>query len=163
MTTENADEHKWVMIEREFDAPIETVWNMWTDAALFQQWYGPNGMQIPVAEMDVVSGGRRKICMEMQRGEKTMQMWTCGEYKEVTAPTRLSYTESMCDVDGNIISPESMGMPAGHPEVTEIIVELSENGGKTKMKMIHIGVPAGSPGAGGWNQAFDKLAALLGS
>lgn len=118
-------------------------------------------MQISVAEMDVVVGGRRKICMEMQRGDQTMQMWFSGEYKEVNAPSRLVYTGSMCDADGNIISPESMGMPAGHPEVTEIIVELVENDGTTKMKMIHIGVPAGSPGAGGWNQAFDKMATLL--
>jgi uncharacterized protein YndB with AHSA1/START domain len=157
------DENKWVMIERDFDAPIETVWNMWTNPAFFRTWYGPMGMEIPVAEMDVVVGGRRKICMEMQRGDQTMKMWTCGEYKEVDAPSRLVYTESMCDEDGKIISPESMGMPAGQPEVTEIIVELSEKDGKTHMKMIHIGVPAGSPGAGGWGQAFDKLAALLGS
>lgn len=149
------------MIEREFDAPIETIWDMWTKAELFQKWYGPMGAKIPVAEMDVTVGGRRKICMEMQRGEQAMKMWFCGEYKEVDAPTRLVYTESMCDADGNVLSPESMGMPPGHPEVTEIIVELSANGDKTKMKMIHIGVPAGSPGAGGWGMAFDKMAALI--
>ena len=47
-------EQDWVRIERTFDAPINTIWNMWTDAVMFQQWYGPNGMDIPVAEMDVV-------------------------------------------------------------------------------------------------------------
>ena len=154
-------ENEWVIIERSFDAPIETVWKMWTDAALFRQWYGPNGMVIPVAEMDVTVGGARKICMEMKRGDHTMTMWFSGEYKEVSAPSRLVYTESMCDKDGNIISPQSMGMPPGHPDVTEVIVELSETGGKTNMKMIHVGVPAGSNGEGGWNQAFDKLSVLL--
>ena len=160
MPNENS-ENEWVMIEREFDASIETVWDLWTKPELFQKWYGPMGAKIPVAEMDLTVGGRRKICMEMQRGEQTMQMWTCGEFKEVEAPTRLVYTESMCDADGNVISPESMGMPPGHPDVTEIIVELTEVDGKTKMKMIHIGVPAGSPGAGGWGMAFDKMGALL--
>ena len=155
------DDNKWVLIERVFDAPIKTVWKMWTDPVLFQQWYGPNGMNIPVAEMDIVVGGKRKICMEMVRSERTMTMWFSGEYREIEEPTRLVYTESMCDADGNIISPQAMGMPEGHPEVTEIIVELSESGDKTKMKMIHIGVPADSGGAGGWAQAFDKLAILL--
>jgi len=156
-----SDENEWVIIERSFEAPIETVWKMWTDVALFKQWYGPNGMQIPVAEMNVTVGGARKICMEMKQGDHTMAMWFSGEYKEVSAPSRLVYTESMCDENGDIISPQSMGMSEGHPDVTEVIVELSDDNGKTKMKMIHIGIPAGSNGAGGWNQAFDKLAALF--
>ncbi|MBL4870656.1 MAG: SRPBCC domain-containing protein [Robiginitomaculum sp.] len=155
------NENKWVLIERVFDAPIETVWKMWTDPALFQKWYGPNGMKVPVVEMDVVVGGRRKICMEMVRPERTMIMWFTGQYKEVEEPTRLVYTESMSDQDGNIISPEAMGMPKGHPEVTEIIIELSKDNGKTRMKMVHIGVPADSGGAGGWTQAINKLAALV--
>lgn len=153
--------NEWVMIERVFDAPIETVWKMWTDPSLFRKWYGPNGMEVPVAEMDVVIGGRRKICMKMVRPDRTMTMWFTGEYKEIEEPTRLVYTESMCDQDGNIMSPQSMGMPEGHPEITEIIIELSEDNGKTRMKLIHIGVPADSGGAGGWTQAIDKLAALL--
>ena len=133
------NENKWMKIERSFDAPIGTVWDMWTRAEMFQKWYGPNGMSIPVAEMDVVVGGKRKICMEMKRPDHTMQMWFTGEYKEVQAPTRLVYTESMCDADGNLISPQSMGMPEGHPDVTEIIVEqlgVSADQVKPESKMI---------------------------
>jgi len=149
----------WVKIDRTFDAPIDKVWEMWTDAALFAKWYGPMGMTIPVAEMDVTPGGRRKICMEMKA--RNMTMWFTGEYKEIEKPTRLVYTESMCDADGNIIPPSAMGMPEGHPEVTEIIVELSEDGESTNMTLYHIGVPAGSPGEGGWRMSIDKLAAAL--
>ncbi|MEM8935960.1 MAG: SRPBCC domain-containing protein [Pseudomonadota bacterium] len=155
------NEIDWVRIERTFNAPIETVWAMWTQAELFQKWYGPNGMTIPFAEMDVVEGGARKICMQMETPDKTMTMWFTGEYKEVKPTHRLIYTESMCDQDGNILSPQSMGMPEGHPETTEVIVELTERGGKTVMKLTHIGVPADSGGAGGWAQAIDKMAALL--
>ncbi len=156
-----ATETDWVRIEREFEAPIETIWKMWTEADLFQQWYGPNGMKIPVAEMNVVEGGQRKICMQMEMPDKTMTMWLVGEYKEVSPLSRLVYTESMADEQGNVLSPESMGMPPGHPERTEIIVELSEAGGKTTMKMTHVGVPADSRGAGGWAQAIEKMAALI--
>jgi len=154
-------ENQWVVIDRKFNAPIETLWKMWTDPKLFKQWYGPNGMQIPVAEMDVTIGGKRKICMEMNKGSHTMTMWFSGEFKEINPPTRLVYTESMCDSDGNIIAPQTMGMPAGHPDVTEVIIELTANEDQTHMKLIHIGVPAGSNGAGGWNHAFDTLAAQL--
>ncbi|WP_299662583.1 SRPBCC domain-containing protein [uncultured Ruegeria sp.] len=155
------EENKWVKIEREFDAPIDTIWDMWTDPALFRAWYGPRGMTVPVAEMDVVVGGTRKVCMEMTSAERPMKMWFTGVYKEVTRPHRLVYTESMCDEDGTLITPQSMGMPDDFPDITEIIVELSEVNGKTLMTMVHIGVEAGTAGAGGWNQAFDKLAEYL--
>jgi uncharacterized protein YndB with AHSA1/START domain len=155
------DQQDWVKIVREFDAPIALVWAMWTDPELFKQWYGPMGMTVPVAEMDVVVGGTRKVCMEMQSPERTMSMWFIGIYKEIQSPSRLVYTESMCDAEGTIIPAESMGMPPGHPDITEVIVELSEADGKTTMTMVHVGVPDGSPGAGGWNQAFDKLAGLI--
>ena len=90
-------ETDWVEIERTLAANPETVWRMWTDPGLFQQWYGPNGMQVPVAEMNVAAGGTRKICMRMESPERTMTMWFIGEFQEVTPPHRLVYTESMCD------------------------------------------------------------------
>jgi len=152
----------WVRITREFDAPIETIWNMWTDPALFAQWYGPNGFSVPVAEMDLTVGGTRKICMEMKTPEHTMTMWFTGVYKDISEPKRLIYTESMCDADGNLIPPKDIGMPEGSPDVTEVVIELSEEGGRTRMTMTHKGVPAGSPGEGGWNQAFDKLEKVVG-
>lgn len=155
------DDQTWVRIERTFDAPIETIWSMWTDPARFAQWYGPRGMSIPVAEMDVTVGGTRKICMEMQTPDRTMSMWFTGVYKEVTEPTRLVYTESMCDENGVLIPAESMGMPPGHPDVTDVIVELTADGARTHMVMVHVGVPEGSAGDGGWRQAFDKLAEHL--
>lgn len=155
------DDSQWVRIERSFDAAIDAVWGMWTDPALFASWYGPKGMTIPVAEMDVTVGGTRKICMEMQSPERTMTMWLTGVYKVISPPHRLVYTEAMCDADGTLLAPEAMGMPADTPQITEVIVELREEGGKTHMTMVHRGVPAGTAGEGGWRQAIEKLAARL--
>lgn len=157
------NEENWVRIEREFDAPIEVVWSMWADPEMFKRWYGPQGFTVPVAEMDVTVGGIRKICMEMKRPDQTMTMWFTGVYKDVAMPTRLVYTESMCDADGNLISPQDMGMPEGSPDITEVVIQLAERNGKTHMIMVHKGVPAGTAGEGGWNQAIDKLGELLAS
>jgi len=153
-------DNKWIRIERDFACPIDLVWKMWTDPALFKKWYGPNGMSVPSAEMDVTVGGTRKVCMSMQSPERSMKMWFTGVYKEVSAPRRLVYTESMCDADGTLISPQTMGMPDTFPDITEVIVELTQTGDTTRMVMVHVGVEAGTAGAGGWNQAFDKLAVL---
>lgn len=151
------DQANWVRITREFQAGIEDVWRMWTDPEHFASWYGPMGMSVPVAEMDLNVGGTRKICMA--RGE--MKMWFTGVYKEIDAPRRLVYTEAMCQEDGTLIPPSAMGMPEGTPDITEVIVDLVEDGDVTRMTMVHAGVPEGSPGEGGWNQAFDKLAERL--
>ena len=148
-----------VVIERHFDAPLELIWRMWTESEHFAAWYGPMGATIPVAKMDVQVGGSRHICMAMETPNGPMQMWFVGEFTEIVANERLVYTESMSDEAGNVISPAQMGMPDGHPESTQVIVELEAVDGKTKMTMTHVGVPADSPGAGGWGMAFDKLAA----
>ena len=148
-----------VVIERSFDAPTDLIWQMWTDPEHFKAWYGPDGASIPVAKMDVRVGGSRLVCMEMETPGGLMQMWFTGEYREVVENERLVYTESMSDENGNVLSPSDMGMPAGHPTTTEVIVELEDVAGRTKMVMTHAGIPADSPGAAGWTMALDKLAA----
>ncbi len=154
------DQPNWVRLQRTFDAPIERVWQMWTDPELYKQWYGPMGMNVPTAEMDVQVGGTRKVNMYMKTPDREMSMWFTGVFKELNAPNRLVYTEAMCQPDGTLIPPESMGMPAGSPDFTEVIVELTEDGGKTHMTMVHVGVPEGTAGEGGWNQALDALVAF---
>lgn len=144
-----------IVIERVFDAPIDLIWHMWTQPEHFKQWYGPEGFSVPVAEMDVQVGGKRRVGMTLPDG--SMTMWTIGEYKEVSPITRLVYTESMADQDGNV-----MEMP-GMPSITEVIVELEAVDGGTRMTMTHAGVPADSPGKSGWEQAFTKLARHIAS
>jgi uncharacterized protein YndB with AHSA1/START domain len=147
-----------VVMERTFDAPTALVWRMWTEPEHFAAWYGPAGATVPVARMDVRVGGTRLVCMQMDTPNGPMQMWFTGEYREVVENKRLVYTESMCDENGNVLRPSELGMPAGHPTTTEILVELDDLGGRTRMTLTHLGVPEGSPGAAGWGMALDKLA-----
>lgn len=150
-----------VEIERTFDAPIATIWQMWTEAEHFASWYGPVGATIPTCTMNVEVGGTRHMCMEMETPNGTMQMWFVGEYREISPMTRLVYTESMSNEAGDVLTPADMGMPGDGPSVTEVVVELTEAGDQTHMKMQHIGIPHDSPGGMGWNMALDKLEGLL--
>jgi uncharacterized protein YndB with AHSA1/START domain len=152
-----------VVIERTFDAPIDLVWRMWTEPEHFKVWFGPDGVAIPVAKMDVRVGGTRLVCMEVQSPAGPMRMWFTGEYLEVIEHERLVYTESVCDENGNVAVPSDVGMPAEHPMTTEIRVELVTVAGRTRMLMTHAGIPADSPGAAGWTMAFDKLTAYIAS
>jgi uncharacterized protein YndB with AHSA1/START domain len=150
-------ETKDVQIERTFEAPLDLIWSMWTEADHFANWYGPMGATISKAEMDVQVGGSRHIAMAMETPNGPMQMYFVGEYREIDPKTRLVYTEGMADEDGNPLRAEQMGMPAGTPMETSVIVELEDLGGSTKMVMTHVGVPADSPGGQGWNMAIEKM------
>ena len=145
-----------VVIERIFEAPVDLIWQMWIQPEHFKKWYGPKGFTVPVAEMEMLVGGKRLICMASPDG--SMKMWTTGEYTEIVPNERLVYTESPADENGNVVSPSAMGMPDGYPATTEVTVLLEDLGGRTIMVMTHAGMPADSGAGGGWEQAFDKLA-----
>lgn len=150
-----------IVIERIFNAPVELIWQLWTQPAHFKNWYGPQGASVPVAEMDVRVGGKRLICMQMQRPNGVMKMWSTGEYKEIVPNQRLVFSESMSDENGNVMSAADMGMPEGFPVTTEVIVVLEDLGGRTKMTMSHVGMSAESGAGGGWEQAFSKMEEYL--
>jgi uncharacterized protein YndB with AHSA1/START domain len=150
-----------VVIEHRFDAPVELIWQMWTDPAHFRAWYGPEGASIPTAEMEVRVGGSRLVCMEVQTPNGPMRMWFAGEYLEVVENERLVYTEFMSDENGIVKSPTDMGMPEGHPTTTEVRVEIHADGVGTRMVLTHSGIPDGSPGAAGWRMAIAKLTDYL--
>lgn len=144
-----------VVIERTLDAPIDLVWQLWTDPEHFKKWYGPQGFSVPVAKIDLRVGGDRLVCMSSPDG--SMNMWTTGRHKEIIPKTRLVYTESPADEHGNVVSPAAMGMPDGYPDETEVTVWLEDLDGKTKMILTHAGIPEDSPGRIGWEQAFVKM------
>lgn len=156
--TDTTGDDEAVVIERTFDAPVDVMWKMWTDPEHFKAWYGPTGANIPVVTMDLRIGGARFVGMEMKTPNGTMQMYFTGKFIDIVENRRLVYTEAMADEHGNVIPPETMGMPANHPATTEVRVELVDVETRTKMVLTHHGIPSGSPGETGWFMAFDKLA-----
>ena len=158
---DSTDSGDAVVLQRTFDAPVDLVWRMWTEAEHFAVWYGPTGASIAVARMDVRVGGGRLVCMEMPTPDGPMQMWFTGEYREVAEGRRLVYTESMSNENGDVLTPAEMGMPEDHPVLTVVTVELEVLGERTAVTLTHAGIPADSPGAAGWKMAFDALEAQL--
>jgi uncharacterized protein YndB with AHSA1/START domain len=137
-----------MVLERTFDAPPDLVWRMWTEPDHFRAWYGPEGVEVSAVRMDVRVGGRRDV--EMSAVDGGMRVWFTGEYREVVDHRRLVYTEAMTDADGNPQSSE-----------TEVVVELEDLDGRTRLVLTHVGLPADSHGATGWAMALDKLATAL--
>jgi uncharacterized protein YndB with AHSA1/START domain len=147
-----------VVIERTFDAPVQIVWQLWTDPTHFREWFGPTGVTVPVAELDVRVGGRRLVGMEMQTPDGPRRMWLAGEFRDIVEHERLVYTEFVADEDGN---QQAGAGPADVHATTEVRVEFEAVGERTNMRLTHVGIPSDSPGATGWTMAFEKLAELV--
>lgn len=150
MTDDRTASGDRIVIERLLEAPASLVWAMWTEPDHFASWYGPDGATIPEVEFDLRVGGVRRVCMEMTTPGGPMRMWFLGEHVELRPHHLLVYTEQVTGEDG---------APRG--DDTQVRVELTEEGARTRMVMTHLGVPEDSPGATGWAMAFDKLDARV--
>lgn len=147
-------EERLIEVTRTFEAPLELLWKAWTEPEHFMQWYGPKGFTAPTCEIDLHEGGRHLWSMLSPDGR---QMYFTGIYKEVAPMERLVYTDSPSDAEGNPI-----GMGDGMPDSMEVTVTFDHAEGKTTVTVSHMGYGPGAEYAGmGWEQAFDKLTAVL--
>jgi len=147
-------EERQIEVSRTFEAPLELLWRVWTEPEHFMKWYGPKGFTAPTCEIDLRKDGRHLWSMLSPDG---MQMYYTGTFKEVVPMERLVFSDGMSDAEGNF-----MGMGEGMPEYWDVTVTFVHADGKTTVTVSHVGYGASAEHAGmGWEQAFDKLAAVL--
>ncbi|MFY0592331.1 SRPBCC family protein [Roseivirga sp.] len=68
-------------LERTFDAPIELVWEAWTNSEHIAKWWGPQGMETRVLAHDFKVGGAWKYAMTMPNSNEFI---ADGVYKAIT-------------------------------------------------------------------------------
>jgi uncharacterized protein YndB with AHSA1/START domain len=135
-----------LLISRTFDAPIELMFQLWSDINHFQKWMGPEGFDCPEMDMDFRVGGKYR---GMIRSKDHGDSWFAGEYREIEAPTRLVFTWKW-----------DTG-PSG--EVTSLItIRFSEHNGQTTMTFHQtpfLNAERRDSHYQGWTSLFNKLAA----
>lgn len=140
----------------DFDAPIERVWQLWSDPRKLERWWGPPTYPATFEKHDLTPGGEATFFMTGPEGD-TWGMW---RVTAVDPPTSLEFTDAFADTDGTPIA----DMPA-----IRVTVRLSERGGGTRMemrssfdsredmeKMVGIGIVEGL------QEAVGQMDALLG-
>jgi len=50
-------------LSRTLDAPVELVWEVWTQPEHIAQWWGPNGFTTTIKTMDIEAGGEWSLVM----------------------------------------------------------------------------------------------------
>lgn len=136
----------FIFLEKKFSAPIEKIWNAWTDPAFIMNWFGsdPNG-KVLKAELNVQPGGNFQITFQ----DSNLAEHTCfGIYKEVQPFYRLTFSWEW----------------KSEPGVTSFIcLRLVPEDNSTKMQFEHRNLGSGSRHnyAQGWQNTFLKLERLL--
>lgn len=132
-------------IDRIFDAPVDLVWEAWTDRDRTIQWKCPRGLTNTVLEMDVREGGEWRQCMQAPDGT---EYWRSGVYREIEPHERLVFTYVTDDPRG------------AQGQETVVTVTFEDRGDQTRVVLHQAGFDTeGSRDAhqGGWSSALEKL------
>jgi uncharacterized protein YndB with AHSA1/START domain len=146
-TTVERKSERELVVTRTFDAPARLVFDAWSKADLFRQWWVPKsmGMSLLSCEMDVRTGGKYRLTFA--HGDSQMAFF--GTYKEVIPNSRIVWTNEESD-EGSVTT-----------------VTLTENGGKTSL-VLHELYPskealdaAGTGAVDAMGETFGQLDDLL--
>lgn len=149
-TTERKSDCELV-VTRTFNAPRDVVFEAWSKAELFKQWWVPKSFPITMlsCEMDVRTGGTYKLVFSHPAAPDPMIFF--GKYIDVVAPSRIVWTNEEAGDAGQVTT-----------------VTFEEKGGKTFVVMHDLypskdaldeAIASGSTGAPA--EQFEALDAVL--
>jgi uncharacterized protein YndB with AHSA1/START domain len=96
-TTITTPAEREIHTERIFDAPIERVWQAFTDPELIKQWWGGGGNLI-IERMEVERGGHWRFVVEGPEGTDGFE----GRFREVTPMERVVQTFEWDGMPGHV-------------------------------------------------------------
>jgi uncharacterized protein YndB with AHSA1/START domain len=162
--TDNNQTHN-VEVTRIFDAPVEKVWQAWSDPEYVRQWWGPTGFTCPLAEMDFREGGTSLVCMRAPQEYGGQEMYNTWTYHKIDPKNRIEFINHFTDKDRTKLDPAQMGMPPGIPkEVPHVITFKNLDGNRTEMTVTEHGYTseqARDLSKLGMEQCLDKMAAIF--
>ena len=89
-----------IVMERDFDAPRDLVFDSWSRPDLIPKWWGPRRYTTSVEQMDVRPGGRWRYLQHDAGGN---EYGFHGESREIRAPERVVYTFEYEGMPGHVI------------------------------------------------------------
>jgi uncharacterized protein YndB with AHSA1/START domain len=132
----------------ELDAPVGTVFRALVEPTLLTKWWGPAGFTTPEIALDLRVGGAYRFGMRPPDGDL---FHLAGEFLEVDAPRRLSYTfrwEEPAPDDRETVVTLTL---EGHDGGTEIALEHGVFATEERLELHR----------NGWTDALVKLRDLV--
>ena len=113
-----------MILEAEFDAPADRVWQLWADPRQLERWWGPPSYPATVDSHDLRPGGRVAYHMTGPEGDQPRGYW---DVLETEPPRSLVFRDGFANDDG---SPND-ALPRNEARVT--IEEIGD--GRTRMSI----------------------------
>jgi uncharacterized protein YndB with AHSA1/START domain len=139
-----------LVVTRTIDGPRDVVFEAWTDAELFRQWWVPKsfGITLLSCEIDARAGGGYRLTFDTGTAEP---MAFFGRYLEVTPPTRLVWTNEEGD-EGTVVTTVTF---EDHGAGTRLVIQDRYPSKEALDEVV-------ASGAMNWNpETFDQLEELL--
>lgn len=70
MEDQHEIEKRTLTIKRTFNAPLQLVWEAWTQPEHIANWWGPHGMKTNIRKHDFTEGGEWEFSMTMPDGNE---------------------------------------------------------------------------------------------
>jgi len=139
-------------ISAEFDAPIETVWDLWENPRLLERWWGPPTYPATFVDHDLVPGAMVTYFMTGPDGDQARGWW---RVLAVDRPRHLEIEDGFAD-DAGKPNPEmptmtirvSLEQPAGGG-ATQMAVETTFPSLESMEQMLAMGMDEGMSAAMG--------------
>lgn len=156
------------IISHEFNAPRELVWKAWTERESLMQWFGPKGLTMTTARLDLRPGGMLHYCLLTPDGK---EMWGKFVYREIIPIEKILWVNSFSDKDGGLARHPFSSMMWPLQMLSE--ATFAERAGKTTVTIKWLPLDAtdeeiktfdsmrGSM-TQGWTGTFEQLAEYLG-
>lgn len=148
-----------LVLVRDFAAPLDLMWRVWTEPDLLMQWWGPENFTAPSSSVDLSPGGRWQVTMQGPAGTEF-----AGEYPidakilEADPPGRLlmELDFDADDVPGGTMHIEmDIRLEALGPGVTRQTIRQKFTSAAVRDANLARGAKEG------WNGSFAKLDRLL--
>ena len=111
-------------LEREFNVPVERLFDFWTNPAFIQRWFAPGNATVPEVEADLTTGGRYRVVMQGPDGDRFV---VTGVYRTIKTNERLAFTwnwdhapnTSLVELHFSAVSPSRSKLFLRHSEFAD--------------------------------------------
>jgi len=121
MKQDNSNPTRDLIVKRIIDAPVERVWQAWTDPEQVKHWWGPEDFSSSLCKIDLRVGGAYVFAMQAPAEQGGGVSYTTGTYTEIVPLEKLEFTQGLGDEKGNRIDPESIGMSDFPKEIRTVV------------------------------------------
>jgi uncharacterized protein YndB with AHSA1/START domain len=145
-------------VEREFNNPIEKVWDAWVDPTALEEWYHPTDLRnlSGATTSEAKIGGKWSVAVDVPAHNFVAYFY--GIYLEVDLHQRLEHTMLYTQ------SAEEFESKDLDRDFHKVVIEFKDHGEKTWVKFSQFGeLPEGQPAQAkaGMESYFDSLANYL--